>query len=120
MDRLRHAGPAVHVVDCHALGDALLARLPADRYWRTGHYVRRLPAGHVAAVERGSSALADPAVRDYHARLERVTRGTLLAEGRVSDILRLNLGNGPSAHTTEPSPCDDIAAFYEHILWPNR
>jgi arabinofuranosyltransferase len=118
-----YAGPAVHILDCHALGDALMARLPADRYWRTGHYARRIPAGYATALHQDSSAVVDPEVRAYYSKLETIVRGPLLSAERWRYIAQLNLGLSaePSAgYQAEPSACDAIIHFYRTLLWANR
>lgn len=118
-----YAGPEVHVLDCHALGDALMARLPADQYWRTGHYARRVPAGYISAIQQGSSRVLDPEVRAYYAKLEDVIRGPLLTARRWRHIAQLNLqpGSQPQpGYQAEPSACDDIIAFYRSVLWTRR
>jgi hypothetical protein len=47
-----YAGPGVHIVDPMALTDPLLARLPADKPWRIGHFRRQLPPGYVDRLRR--------------------------------------------------------------------
>ena len=37
-----YAGPHVTILDCNALSDPLLARLPVDTPWRIGHFTRRI------------------------------------------------------------------------------
>lgn len=46
------AGAGTHIIDYYALGDALLARLPAaySTQWRIGHFGRAIPAGYEQAV----------------------------------------------------------------------
>jgi len=47
------AGPKVHILDRYALGDPLLARIPAywTPEWRVGHFSRHVPAWYVAHIE---------------------------------------------------------------------
>ena len=46
------AGPEVHLLDYYALGDPLLARLPAlyNPNWRIGHFTRFVPEGYEATL----------------------------------------------------------------------
>lgn len=73
------AGPRVHIVDPLALGDPLLARLPAayDPNWRVGHYDRVVPAGYQDSIRTGRAALADPKLNEYYGKLRRVIEGPL-------------------------------------------
>src|SRR5207248_4463140 len=56
-------GRQVHVIDPIALGDLMLARLPAEE-WRPGHFTRRVPAGYVETIASGDNRLAEPALAD--------------------------------------------------------
>lgn len=94
------AGPGVHIVDQHALSDAFLARLPANRDWRPGHFRRELPAGYLDSVRSGRNQLVDPAQRALYDDLQLAIRGPLLAEGRLAAIWRLNAG----IHAAAESP----------------
>ena len=86
------AGPAVHVIDEHGLGDPLLARLPARLPpWRIGHFRRRVPDGYVETIEERRNALAEPSLAEYYDRLALLTRAPLLAPGRLQAIVRFNL-----------------------------
>ncbi len=108
---LRGAGPAVrpfhavgvfgflggrdlHVIDLNALGDPLLARLPAQYIPvpRPGHYARALPPGYDHAVTGDSGALEDPGLRAYFEQLLLITRGPLWSRARWRAILEMNLG----------------------------
>lgn len=102
-----HLGPDVHVVDYHAIGDPLLARLPmtrpdpisagllpklGDRGWRVGHYYRRLPTGYVETLATGRNVIRDPALREYYDVLRRITHGPVLDGERLATIARFQLG----------------------------
>lgn len=120
------AGPSVHIVDYHALGDPLLSRLPmvardpfyasflrkvrpaetADP-WRIGHFLRAIPAGYLATVATGESRIADPAVAALWSRVARVTRGPILASSRWGDVVALAFGGRAIAERTT----------YTHIPW---
>lgn len=87
-------GPAVHVIDMNALGDPLLARLPAlyTPVTRPGHYTRGLPAGYVLAVREGPERLEDPDLREYYRVLTRITRDPVWSAERWRDVIAMNLG----------------------------
>jgi arabinofuranosyltransferase len=87
-----YGGPRVHVVDPPALGDPLLARLPATLPWFVGHYDRRLPPGYLETLETGRNVIEDPNVRAYYEDLRLVTRGPIWSVARFRAIARLNLG----------------------------
>lgn len=115
-----YAGPSVHIVDCHGLSEPLLARLPASRYWRTGHYVRRIPKGYLATLESGENQLEDPVISALYAQVKAATRDSLQDAGRRGVILASALRLPTLAsneYVTDPSGCDDIAAFYRAVLW---
>lgn len=85
----------LHVVDGFALGDPLLARLPALRRlsWRPGHLSRPVPAGYVDALRHDdSSYIDDPAVRELFEALELVHRGPLWSGARWAAIWGLHTG----------------------------
>jgi arabinofuranosyltransferase len=85
------AGPGVHIVDILALCDPLLARLPARRPWRIGHFYRDLPAGYMETLQGQQAGLPDPGLDEYYAALRLVTRGPLWSRPRWAAIARLNL-----------------------------
>jgi arabinofuranosyltransferase len=89
-----YAGPEVHVIDRHGLGDALLARLPPipNREWRVGHFPRHVPEGYVATIASGRNLLADPGLAAYYAQLSLILRGPILRRDRLVAILKMNLG----------------------------
>jgi len=86
------AGPSVHVVDVNALSDAFLARLPAKRGWRIGHFVRAVPAGYLRELKGKPGKLASPELAAYLGRLRLVTEGPLFTWTRFRAIYDLNLG----------------------------
>ncbi|MEZ4218450.1 MAG: hypothetical protein R3E88_18390 [Myxococcota bacterium] len=98
-------GPGVHVIDYHGLGDPLLARLPALREdpvlarliprlaplgWRTGHYLRPVPAGYAASRSAGENLVADPDLHALVDRIDLVTSGPLFAAERWRAIADLH------------------------------
>jgi arabinofuranosyltransferase len=88
------AGPGQHIVDRHALADPLLARLPIQnqKYWRIGHYLRKVPEGYRETLETGSNHLADPDLAEYYAKLKLITSGKIFDPERLQTILNMNLG----------------------------
>lgn len=94
------AGPRVPVIDYFGLCDPLLSRLPPAPSllpWKAGHLPRNLPLGYVSAVSSGPSALFDPALREYYARIWLVTRGPLWSWPRWRAIAELH-GSAPRFH----------------------
>ena len=89
-----YAGPATHYIDSCALGDPLLARLPAkyDPGWRIGHFERQIPSGYEQSFLKNENLLVDPATRDYWQVIRDATRGSLFSLTRLKAIFRLNLG----------------------------
>jgi arabinofuranosyltransferase len=85
-----YTGPDRHIIDRFALGDPLLARLPATRPWRIGHYARALPEGYVESVENATNAVADPDVRALYGLIREVTRGPIWSRRRWRAIWTLN------------------------------
>jgi arabinofuranosyltransferase len=82
----RHA----HVVDRFALGDAFLARLPAEPGWYTGHLARRLPDGYAQSVATGRNAIVEPGVHALYERMRLITQAPLFTPHRLHAIWRLN------------------------------
>ena len=87
------AGPRVHVLDVCALGEPLLARLPAEAGWRIGHFNRRIPPGLEETLRQGTIAIGDAGLAEYYMKLRRVTRGALFTRKRFAAIWDLNLGS---------------------------
>jgi arabinofuranosyltransferase len=86
------AGPGVYFIDKYGLGDALIARLPAEAPWRIGHFVRRVPDGYTQSIESGQNVIADAGVAAYYERLRLITEAPLWSRRRLQTILRMNLG----------------------------
>lgn len=78
------AGPEVHIVDPLALGDALLARLPAvyEPGWRVGHYDRVVPQGYEESIQSGRAELTDPRLNRYYQKLRLLTQGQIWSAAR--------------------------------------
>jgi hypothetical protein len=86
------AGPFVHIVDPPALGDPLLARLPAKPDWRIGHFNRRIPDGYLETLETGTNVIQNKDLALYFDKLRYVTRGPLFDIQRLIEIWKLNTG----------------------------
>jgi arabinofuranosyltransferase len=87
------AGPAVHVVDAHALADPLLARLPiSSGHWRIGHFVRNPPRGYLETLASGRNEIHDPDLARFYDRLSLVVRGEVFRRERLRAILDFQLG----------------------------
>jgi arabinofuranosyltransferase len=76
-----YAGPKIHIVDAWALGDPLLARLPALRRlkWRIGHFARVAPPGYLKTLASGRNQIRDPGLARYWDALALVVRGPVFA-----------------------------------------
>lgn len=87
-------GPSIHVVDNLALGDALLARLPAiyNANWRIGHLTRRIPDGYLETIESGENLLEDKNLAEYYNVLHNIISGDLFSKERFKQIIDMNLG----------------------------
>jgi arabinofuranosyltransferase len=83
-------GRGYHIIDVLALGDPLLARLPARPRWRIGHYERTVPEGYFESVLTDSNRIADREVAAYYDTIREVTRGPLFTMRRWRAIVELN------------------------------
>ncbi len=89
-----NAGPAIHVIDPMALGDAFLARLPMKPgAWRVGHYERQIPPGYIDTIQSGVNKIADPNLHEYWNHLHTVISGDLLSFDRLKEIFLFNIGH---------------------------
>jgi arabinofuranosyltransferase len=98
-----YTGPDRHIIDRFALGDPLLARLPAVQPWRIGHFARELPEGYVESVERDTNVVADPEVRALYDLIREVTRGPIWSWRRWAAIWTLNTMRLPLQAAAEKS-----------------
>jgi hypothetical protein len=85
-------GPAIHIVDPPALGDPLLARLPAKLPWYPGHFDRRLPPGYFESLQQDQNRLAHPGARQYFEHLRMIVRGPIWSRERFVRIVNMNSG----------------------------
>jgi arabinofuranosyltransferase len=87
-----YAGPRVHALDMVGLSDPVLARIDARKFWRIGHFERKIPRGYVDSLRSGSNLIADPDLSAYYDALLRLTRDPLFDAQRIGVIARVNLG----------------------------
>jgi arabinofuranosyltransferase len=80
------AGPNVHVIDIFALGDPLLARLPAAPGWRIGHFERSVPDGYVETIQTGTNVIRDPDISARYTRLKLITQGPIWSRSRSGAV----------------------------------
>jgi arabinofuranosyltransferase len=86
------AGPSVRFVDRWALGDALLARLPAEVPWQIGHFSRRMPRGYERSLLAHANLIEDTGVAAYYDKIRLIVEGPVWSRQRFRTILRMNLG----------------------------
>lgn len=89
-----YGGPSMTYIDCFALADPLLARLPPmyDPDWRIGHFARAIPAGYQATLLTGQNKIRDHNLAIYYEKLTLITRGPLMSGQRLCEIVKMNLG----------------------------
>lgn len=121
------AGPDTYVLDYHALGDPLLARLPmvksdpffrdfciqfrgrpCSRPWRPGHPLRNVPQGYLESILSGENRLVDDHLRLLYDQIRLVTRGPIWSPARWRTIADLHFGKSSRAAggwiPVEPEP----------------
>lgn len=94
-----YVGRGVRVIDPLALSEPLLARLPiGDKFyakekgWKSGHYVRDIPAGLFESIDSGENRIVNDSLAKYYDLLRKVVRGDVFAPGRFEHILKFNIG----------------------------
>jgi arabinofuranosyltransferase len=91
------AGPDKFIIDVVALGDPLLARLPAIRPatyadWKSGHFYRQLPAGYVESVINRGNMIEDRDLHEFYNVIRTITRGPIWSTRRLIAIALVNVG----------------------------
>ena len=86
------AGPSVRVIDHWGLGDALIARLPAEVPWQIGHFTRRIPAGYEETLIKHVNVIRDPGVAEFYDKLRVITEEPVWSRERFKTIVAMNLG----------------------------
>lgn len=89
-------GPDLYVVDLMALGNAFLARYPANLTtfrggWRIGHFSRDLPEGYIETISDDRNQLVKPQDSELYEQIQLVTTGPLFTRARWRAIWDLNL-----------------------------
>lgn len=97
------------VVDENALCDPLLARLPAERPWRIGHFRRAIPRGYLESLREGRNLVANLYVHALYEDVRRVTQGPIWDADRWRAIARLNL-RPPRWPCADP-PCRQLETY---------
>jgi len=93
-----NAGPFVYIFDEMALADPLLARLPAFKNSRIGHFKRLIPDGYLQTLVQGKNLIVDKNLAEFYDKLTLITRGQIFSKQRFVEIIKMNLG------------------FYNHLL----
>lgn len=90
-----YTGPNVHIVDRYALGDPLLARLPAIEQDEVliGHFYRSVPAGYWRFNRSYGNEIEDENLKKYYEKLSIIIHDeNLFSLERITMIWRMNTG----------------------------
>ena len=88
-----YAGPQLHIVDTHGLGDPLLARLPTYNTsdFIIGHFFRSVPDGYWKYRRSFGNQIEDENLREYYQKLSILIHSEpLLSKERLLMIWRFN------------------------------
>jgi arabinofuranosyltransferase len=88
-----YAGPQLHIVDTHGLGDPLLARLPTYNTsdFIIGHFFRSVPDGYWKYRRSFGNQIEDEHLREYYQKLSILIHSEpLLSKERLLMIWRFN------------------------------
>ncbi len=86
------SGPRVFIVDSMALAEPFLARLPAKKSWRIGHFERNIPPGYLKTLKTGQNSIRNKGLADYYEKLQLIIRGNLWDPERLRTIWNMNTG----------------------------
>ena len=128
-------GPAVHVLDFNALGDPVLARLPAieddplyvDWYRqvtgdepatrrRIGHFMRNIPPGYVSYLLGDATRFEDDRLVRFIEDVTQTVRAPLFSTARIRAALDVALDgrpddvDGPAYRRALPIPLEEIVS----------
>ncbi|MEM1180152.1 MAG: hypothetical protein AAGM22_17555 [Acidobacteriota bacterium] len=103
-----NAGVETKIIDVYALADPLLARLPAQRPWRIGHFSRSIPTGYTESVATGENRIRNPEIARLYESVRLVTEGPIWSGRRWSALVDLNFFYRRPA--CEEPPCRDLRA----------
>lgn len=90
-----YAGPELHVVDTHGLGDPLLARLPTYNTsdFIVGHFFRAVPDGYWKYKRSFGNQIEDEHLREYYEKLSILIHSERwFSKERLLMIWRFNTG----------------------------
>ncbi len=87
-----YAGPECFILDKLALTDPLLARLPATKNWRIGHFFRKIPDGYELSLKTGKNHIENLDLAKYYNKILIITRGNLWDMKRIEEIWKINTG----------------------------
>jgi arabinofuranosyltransferase len=87
-----YAGRQCFILDELALCDPLLARLPAIKPWRIGHFKREIPKGYEETLQSGINKIEDTNLAKYYDKILLITRGDLFSSERLKAIWKINTG----------------------------
>ncbi len=87
-----YSGSQCYILDNYALNDPLLARLPAEKNSRIGHFQRKLPNGYIETLIIGENKIENQHLAELYNKILIIIRGDLFASERFKTILEMNLG----------------------------
>jgi arabinofuranosyltransferase len=90
-----YAGPNLHIVDTHGLGDPLLARLPTfnTSNFIIGHFFRAVPEGYWKYKRSFGNQIKDKNLHEYYQKLSILIHNeNLFSKERLVTIWRFNTG----------------------------
>jgi arabinofuranosyltransferase len=87
-----YAGPDVYIIHGLAITDGFLARVPPiyNPNWRSGHFMRTIPAGYLEVEAGIQQHLEDPVLDAYYQKIRLVTEGPIFSLERWQVIWELN------------------------------
>lgn len=87
------AGVNKIIIDQWALADPLLARMPARKGWRVGHYSRDIPSGYIESILNNNEVITDKQINEFYKKLKIITQSNeLLSMERLQTIILFNIG----------------------------
>jgi arabinofuranosyltransferase len=100
-----YAGRNTRIVDQYALTEPLLSKLPSteywlidherpkgEKFWRIGHFPRKIPEGYLETLKKGKNEISDPNLAKYYEKLSIIIKGNLWDWNRLKEIWNINTG----------------------------
>ena len=100
-----YAGRNTKIVDQYALTEPLLSKLPSteywlidherpkgEKFWRIGHFPRKIPDGYLETLKSGKNVITDPNLARYYEKLTIIIKGNLWDWNRLKEIWNFNAG----------------------------